>query len=240
MGLRKFAESINLIEKEPNPDPAPGLVPDAPEAPKVPPTGSLTQAYSAPAPAPVRVEPRSYGRADSQQKAKYAAALDAALQAADTPGGPDFLEFLNGLRQLASASIPEDAKFSTAVTMFNAQGVTPQKLISTSDHYLQALETEEKDFQGYIEDQRNSRVVNAQKQAEAAAIQIAQNEEKIQALVDENLKLNGQAVEFKQGAAIAESEISGNVKAFSEAKDEVISEIQGILNRLTAIVNIPK
>lgn len=218
--------------------------PDKPETPpptaeKVPAGALVTEAPGAPKPIKVPVTPSWSAGVDPQQKTKYLGVLNQALQEADIPG-PDFLEFMNGLRGLAAVAIPEDAKFSTAVTMISAQGVTPQKLIDTAGHYITALEKNEDEFSVYVQGERETRVVKVQLQAEEALKTIQMKAEQVAQLQQEMAELNAQSTELKQSAAIAESEITSKVAAFQEAKSMITAEINGILTRLTAIVNIPK
>lgn len=217
--LLDFGKKIGLLEDTPPPAPAP-----------------TAEKVQAPAPA-APVQPRIPGYTDPQQKQKYLGILNEALQKADLPG-PDFLEFLNGLRGLAASAIPEEVKFSTALTMFGAQGVTPQKLVETAAHYIDALEREEDDFTAYISKLRETKVVQVQAKAEEAAKSAQAKQEQIQKLNEEILGLQSQSMELRQSAAMADAEIAGTIASFTDAKGAVAAEINSVTTRLTAIANL--
>lgn len=74
-----------------------------------------------------------------------------AVRQADLPG-PDFLEFresVSKLRTLNPAMSLEDCMKNT-YAILSATGLTKEKIISTGDHYLEVLRSEEKDFEEAI------------------------------------------------------------------------------------------
>lgn len=222
--LTDLGKNLGILEKDPVPAPPPPKIEEAPKpAPKM--TASTASAV--------------FGFTDPQQKQKYLAVLDKAIQDADLPG-PDFLEFLNGLRGLAAASIPEEMKFTTALTMFGAQGVTPKKLVETSQHYLDAMEAETNDFNNYIAASREEKITKLQAEADQAVQAIQAKSEQIKKLQEEIASLNAHSLELKQTAALNETEIDATVQAFNEAKASIAGELTSVVNRLNAIINIPK
>lgn len=92
---------------------------------------------------------------------KFSKVLFKAMEAADQPGF-DYLEFKKALENLKKVSMDEGTRYQSAYAMAQAMDVTPQQLISSAGHYLNALETEEQKFNTALNSQVQSQVGDQQ------------------------------------------------------------------------------
>jgi chromosome segregation ATPase len=83
------------------------------------------------------------------------------MEAADQPGF-DYLEFKKSLENLKKVSMDEGTRYQSAYAMAQAMNVTPQQLISSANHYLNALETEDQKFKSALNAQVQSQVGDQQ------------------------------------------------------------------------------
>ena len=127
--------------------------------------------------------------------ATYDNILDEAFNKVDLPG-PDFREFYKTLKAIEKQPLPEQQKYVLAFTGLSIIGLTKDKIIQTSDIYLNAIEIERSEFQKGL-DKYNKLEVEAKTN-------------KSNSLAEENIKLQKQISENMSNISQLNIEIAQN------------------------------
>jgi chromosome segregation ATPase len=109
------------------------------------------------APAPIATEPHYIGLPQAQEDAKIKEQLAAALESANVEGF-DYFEFAQALEAQTTLIPSEAQRFQTIYATAKVMGVTPDKLISSAQHYLDVLKKKEDEFKQALEGHRSEAV----------------------------------------------------------------------------------
>lgn len=142
-------------------------------------------------------------------------------------GNFDYLKFMKSMDSLR-AYIPNeaalyDAAFKAAGTM---GGVTKQKLLESTTHYLSVLEQEKQDFEAANASKNQERVINAEQRITDTETSINQKQEQIKKLMDEVNDLNKQKMDMTSKLNEEKSKISASSNSFNAAFNLVAGEIR--------------
>ena len=149
-----------------------------------------------PAPAPAPAVPKPTGQVDSKFVDHFAAVL-----AKTNLQGPDYFEFRETLRSLASLGLSEDKQFQAAWASFKALGgpADPSALTQTAKQYLTALATDRESFLKTVDTALADKVGGLQQEQktlqaenEKLAAQLAELQSRMQANADRLSKIGGE------------------------------------------------
>lgn len=153
MSMKKFKSWF--IEEDASgsaPAPKPGkVVPAIPEQKKGLP--------GKPAPIPANDNLPDTSNRAGQVSDRFSKVLFKAMEAADQPGF-DYLEFKKALENLKKVAMDESTRYQSAYAVAQAMNITPQQLIASAGHYLNALEVEENKFNSALNGQVQSQVAD--------------------------------------------------------------------------------
>jgi len=106
--------------------------------------------------------------------------------------GFDYLEYKQSLQSIDDMNMDEATMFKSSLAMAKTMGATPEKLVSSAQHYVKVLEKEEKKFQDALTNQQQ-RVVSGRQQT------IAKMEETIKAKEARIEELKAEIIKDKEG-----------------------------------------
>lgn len=92
---------------------------------------------------------------------KFSNVLLEAMEKANQPGF-DYLEFKKALENLRKMNMDDATRFKSAYAMAQSMNISPQQLIESAAHYLQALQKEEDNFNAALRSQRQTQVADKQ------------------------------------------------------------------------------
>ena len=141
--MLKNLKSLFIVEEE---------VPDKGKAKASKPAN---KAPSAPVSTPAR-KPMVQAR-DGKVTQKFTDILLSAMDKADLEGF-DYLEYKKSLKSLQKMNMAEGTAYQSAYAMAQTMGATPEHLVKTAEHYLNALVQEEKKFENALSNQQDNRV----------------------------------------------------------------------------------
>lgn len=148
--------------------------------------------------------------------------LDGKIREANQPG-PDFLEFTDAIKALASMPLTEQQKYLATYPTYLSSGVTADKLVESANLYKKVLDDEQQSFEQELQQSRKEGVDDLQQQAQAEQDAIAKltqeiqdrtvRLQKLQADASQNsVKLQQQEASFKQAVTAKQSEIDNHIK----------------------------
>jgi chromosome segregation ATPase len=134
-----------------------------------------TPAPAAPAPAaPVQSTPAAGGLPDN----KFLEALASALERSNQEGF-DYLEFRQALKNLSGMNLDEQTAFRSAFGTASTMGITPARLLESTQYYLQVLSGEKQKFDEAHEQQRARLIGNREAEAQSLEKMIQEKNEQI-------------------------------------------------------------
>jgi len=134
-----------------------------------------TPAPAAPAPAaPVQSTPAASGISDN----KFLEALVSALERSNQEGF-DYLEFRQALKNLSGMNLDEQTAFRSAFGTASTMGITPARLLESTQYYLQVLSGEKQKFDEAHEQQRARLIGNREAEAQSLEKMIQEKNEQI-------------------------------------------------------------
>jgi len=164
-----------------------------------------------------------------QPSADFSKLLEGVLEKRNLPG-PDFLEFYKALNALSAMPISEEQKYQAAFAGLSVSGLTKEKIVETSDTYLDELKTESSDFQTHMGMVKEKEVLAKRKESE----ELAKENIVLQQKMADNLAkigtLNSEA-QMKESDLLFkgqqfESSLNAAVQKIIEIKDKVKTHIK--------------
>ena len=169
-------------------------------------------------PPPVTPAPAASGNPDN----KFLEALAAALENSNQEGF-DYLEFRQALKNLAGMNLDEQTAFRSAFGTASTMGITPARLLESTQHYLKVLSAEKQKFDEAHEQQRARLIGNREAEAQSLEKMIHEKTGEIARLsreIEEH-----QAKKSEIAAEIAESTLKiENTRASFEASFTMVTE----------------
>lgn len=138
--------------------------------------------------------------------------------------GPDYFEFSKMVAALKA--VPDEfTRYSAAFVGLQAQGLTKEKLLSTAQEYLKALDTDAAHFHSTVETALQEKVQNKKSQAEEKATRIQSLTKEINELQDHIATLQAEIRDSEQKITGR----SGDYTAESAArKQQIAADIEKI------------
>jgi len=146
--------------------------------------------------------------------------------------GFDYLEFKKSLRNLEKMDMDDATRFKSAYAMAQTMNATPDHLIKTAQHYLQALAQEESKFGQALANQRNRQISQKEQENKQLDQQIRSKAEQIKKLSAEieahQKQLEKQTAAIQQAAAKVESTKADFVTSYQT----IVAQIQGDVEKM--------
>jgi hypothetical protein len=156
--------------------------------------------------------------------------------------GVSYLDFAILLANMEKvlAGADERTKFMASFAALSSQGVAPEVIVNTAKHYLDILVSEETSFSNMMIDRVKNEVqskideqTQIDKDIEAANKQI---QELSASIMDKNIK----KIELGNAAAQARSSLETYANTFQSAKNHIVDQIQGTVQKFNGYVASPK
>ena len=150
--------------------------------------------------------------------------LTNALEKNNLPGF-DYLEFKQSLTALAAMNMDQETAIKSAFATASTMGLTKDKLVETSQHYVQVLDNEKKSFTDAMQKRLQQRVTGKQDEVNKLKGQIEQHREKIR-------QLEEQITKWQNTIDTADETINAEKTKIEETRDQFETAHQAILNEI--------
>ncbi len=171
--------------------------------------------------------PKGEGKPDE----KFVNRLLQAIEEANLEGF-DYLEYKQSLQSIDDMNMDEATMFKSSLAMAKTMGATPEKLVSSAQHYLNVLQKEEKKFQDALTNQQQKVVSGRKLTIGKMQETIAAKEARIEELKAEIVK-DKEALEATQKAADSDaSKIHLTKTGFYAAYHIVVDQIKADLEKM--------
>ena len=175
------------------------------------------------------------GKTDQDVAAMAKEALVKAMENSNLDGY-DYFEFKNSLKALESVIADESVRYKSAFAAAQPMGITSDKLITTAQHYIEVLKSEEKKFLYALGLKSDSDITSSEKR-------IVQIDAEIKSKLDEIEKIKIEIEKLKNDKKViidsidenkAKIEISKN--SFYTVYKEIIEGIESDIKKLSAYI----
>jgi len=185
-------------------------------------TPSKSQRQAIPKGAPVISESQEGKK--GKVSSKFTEVLLGSMEKADLEGF-DYLEYKKSLQSLAKMPMDEATRYKSAYAMAQTMGVSPDKLVQTAQHYINALSKEEQKFEQALQSQKEKQV--------GAKLQQFKQLEQLVAKKAEQIKLLTQEIEQHQKQMEAtKKEVSGSSVKIETTKNNFIASYNMIVAKI--------
>jgi len=148
--------------------------------------------------------------------------------------GFDYLEYKSSLQSLSGMEMDEATKYKSALAMAKTMGATPDKLISTANHYLKTLQSEKDKFQEALKGQKAKRVTGKENSINKMADTIAKKKQRILDLQKEIKADTAKMEEMKKGINEAVAKVQATSDNFHYAYNVVTGQILNDVENMKA------
>ena len=162
---------------------------------------------------------------DGAPDPKFVDVLLKALEAANKEGF-DYLEYKTSLQSLQKMDMDERTRFQSAFVMAKTLGLTKEKLVSSTEHYVNVLKNEEKKFKDALVNQKAKQVEGREAQLKSLEQSLA---EKI-AMIE---KLKAEIDSTNNKMASVKNEINESVLRIDQTNDQFMHAYQSVLVQIT-------
>ena len=139
--------------------------------------------------------------------------------------GIDYLEFKESLQSLKKVIEDEPTRFKSSFAVLSNSGVTKQKLVDSSDHYIKVLQKEKSKFESTFKAQQTKKVNAREKQIKDLKEGILKRKQTLQKLINEI-----EAMEKSLGEAKVEiNQVASKVQL---TKDQFMASYQMIIKQI--------
>lgn len=146
--------------------------------------------------------------------------------------GFDYLEFKKSLRNLEKMDMDDATRFKSAYAMAQTMNATPDHLIKTAQHYLNALSQEESKFGEALANQRSRQIQEKENQNKQLDQLIKSKEDQIKKFSAEieahKKQLEKQTAEIQQAAA----KVQATQADFVTSYQTIVAQIQGDVEKM--------
>ncbi len=181
--------------------------------------------------ASIKVDTTPIPKGEGKPDEKFVNRLLEALEEANLEGF-DYLEYKQSLQSIDDMNMDEATMFKSSLAMAKTMGATPEKLMSSAQHYINVLQKEEKKFQDALGNQQQKVVAGRQQTIAKMEEGIAAKEAKIEELKAEIIK-NKEALDATKKAAENDaSKIHLTKTGFYAAYHIVVDQIKADLEKM--------
>jgi predicted nucleic acid-binding Zn-ribbon protein len=176
------------------------------------------------APAAPAVRSSSANARDGKVTPKFTDILLKAMDNADLEGF-DYLEYKKSLKSLQKMNMAEGTAYQSAYAMAQTMGATPEHLVKTAEHYLNALLQEEKKFENALSNQQESRI-GAKRQEEQQLTKTIQDKEAQIKMLQAEIQQHQQKL-GKLDGEIKEADLS-----IANTKNDFMASYQNLVHQI--------
>lgn len=194
-------------------------VSDKPEAPVAP--APVTENTTKPAPAPTMTAPVSFSSVAVGTNPEMLEEIDKAVQDANIEGY-DYLELMQSVKDMNLTMLSQEQRIAAAFAAV-ARITTPEKIMSSIEHYLQIVDSTESSFMAAAQEKEEQEVVAREKKIEELGNGITEKSKliqeltaEIQAMQVETSQLTGEKLERKNKIDFARSTYSATAKSYRD------------------------
>lgn len=155
---------------------------------------------------------------------KFMNVLLGAMERANLEGF-DYLEFKKSLRSLAKMPMDDKTRFQSAFAMAQSMGVTPQHLLNSANHYIQALHQEEQKFEQALAKQRQQQIGDRERQIQQLDQLVKSKAEQIKKLTEEIEKHQREAEKMRADIQQKTSKIETTKNDFIATYNQLVGQI---------------
>ncbi len=139
--------------------------------------------------------------------------------------GSDYLEFKDSLHSLKGVIDDEPTRYKSSYAVLSNNGVTKEKLIETSQHYIDVLKAEKQNFEATFRDQQAKQV----KAREDKLVRLTSGLEKKKSQLQ---KLIADIEKTEEDLKVAKKEINQVAGKVQLTKDQFMASYQMIMNQI--------
>jgi hypothetical protein len=162
---------------------------------------------------------------------KFMQVLAGSLESANQEGF-DYFEFKQAIANLKNVPMDDATRYKSAFAMAQSMGATTDKLLSSAQHYLNVLKSEETKFLQAAENQRVAQVGNKQAQIENLEVAMKQKAEQIKKLTDEIGAHQKEITAIKDDIAQSTVKVQQTVNDFETTYMLLANQIQHDLSQM--------
>lgn len=179
----------------------------------------------------IKVDTTPIPKGEGKPDEKFINRLLQALEEANLEGF-DYLEYKQSLQSIDDMNMDEATMYKSSLAMAKTMGGTPDKLISSAQHYINVLQKEEKKFQDALSNQQQKVVAGRKQTISKMEETIAAKEARIEELKAEILKDKEALDTTKQAAENDASKIHLTKTGFYAAYHIVVDQIKEDLEKM--------
>ena len=152
---------------------------------------------------------------------KFDSVLESIIEKENLPG-PDVYELITSVKELMSAGLSEDQAYRSAFTAFKSMGLTKERLLETSNHYINVVNGVHEEFK--------TKVIG-QKETEHSQLDQQRSDKinEINRLTEEVKGLNIQCNDLQNEISENKQEIEGSYNKVTSFFNDVMNKIQNYL-----------
>ncbi len=147
--------------------------------------------------------------------------------------GFDYLEYKKSLKALEKMPMDEATKYRSAFATASTMGVTLDKLVKTTEHYLGILKSENSNFSTASKSEVKRRVSDKQEQVKQFENLIKEKSEKIKALTKEITKHQKQIESIKNEINQSQQKISDTQLNFEKSYLFLKEQMENDIKKMT-------
>lgn len=179
----------------------------------------------------VKVDTTPIPKGEGQPDEKFVNRLLQALEEANLEGF-DYLEYKQSLQSIDDMNMDEATMYKSSLAMAKTMGGTPEKLISSAQHYISVLQKEEKKFQDALSNQQQKVVSGREQTINKMTETIAAKEARIKELTAEIENDKKALAETQKAAENDASKIHLTKTGFYAAFHIVVDQIKADLEKM--------
>jgi hypothetical protein len=156
---------------------------------------------------------------------KFVDVLLKAIEAANKEGF-DYLEYKTSLQSLQKMDMDEATRFKSAFVMAKTLGLTKEKLLQSTDFYINILKSEEKKFKDALINQKEKQVKGREMDLKTIEKSMADK----QAMIE---KLKAEIEAGQQQLSQIKAEISEAVQKIDSTNEQFMIALHSVLDQIT-------
>lgn len=146
--------------------------------------------------------------------------------------GFDYLEYKQSIQSLNSMEMDEATKFKSSLAMASTMGATPAKLVSSAQHYLAVLKSEEEKFQNALSNQHDKIVSGTNSEIATMAKSIETKEAQVKQLTQEIEETKALLEKKKNGVDANLAKVNATKTGFYAAYHIVVDQISSDIEKM--------
>jgi predicted nucleic acid-binding Zn-ribbon protein len=146
--------------------------------------------------------------------------------------GFDYIEYKKSLQSLAAMNMDEPTRYKSAFAMAQTMGVSPTTLVSTAQHYVQALTKEEKQFEQALAMQKEKQVSTKIQEIQQLSQLVEQKNKQVQQLMQEMEMHHKQVEELKKQVNEASQKIDSTQNDFTASYNALVKTIEQDIEKM--------